>query len=94
MIQDKTIDEALIELMRTKKALEALRKARKEALGQKKADIYSVTPRDGDFAPEEVAKAMAAPYRSPYCRLQKEHAAAKRASLDLTRKLADLRAGR
>jgi len=29
MIKDKTIDEALIEIMRTKKALEALRRARK-----------------------------------------------------------------
>jgi hypothetical protein len=62
MITDKTLDEALVEIMRTKKALEALRKARK--LG------------NDDRLP--VA----------------EHAAAKRASLDLTRKLAALRAGR
>jgi len=33
MILDKTIDEALIEIMRTKKALEALRKARKTGTG-------------------------------------------------------------
>lgn len=31
MIKDQTIDEALIEIMRTKKALEALRKARKDS---------------------------------------------------------------
>lgn len=65
MIKDQTIDEALIEIMRTKKALEALRKARKEA--------------DIRWLPKDQVK---------------EHAAAKRASLDLTRKLADLRAGR
>lgn len=29
MIKDQTIDEALIEIMRTKKALEALRRARR-----------------------------------------------------------------
>lgn len=94
MIQDKTIDEALIEIMRTKKALEALRRARKKLMRQQKAELYAVAPRDGAFAPEEVAQAMSAPYRNSYYRLQKEHAAAKRASLDLTRKLADLRAGR
>lgn len=71
MILDKTIDEALIEIMRTKKALEALRKARKEAFG----DIS---------APKDLIDRC--------CTL--EHAAAKRASLDLTRKLADLRASR
>lgn len=68
MIKDQTIDEALIEIMRTKKALEALRKARKDA-----------SARNIDW------------YHSDQV---KEHAAAKRASLDLTRKLADLRAGR
>lgn len=66
MIKDKTIDEALIEIMRTKKALEALRRARK-------------------------VPGMTTWYYSDQI---KEHAAAKRASMDLTRKLADLRAGR
>lgn len=70
MILDKTIDEALIEIMRTKKALEALRKARKAA------EINGVK---GVWC---------------YADQVKEHSAAKRASLDLTRKLADLRAGR
>lgn len=69
MIKDKTIDEALLEIMRTKKALEALRKARKTGTGA------------GD-------------HNWQYHNHVKEHAAAKRASLDLTRKLADLRAGR
>lgn len=71
MIKDQTIDEALIEIMRTKKALEALRKARK--------------------ANGEVALSRGVNF---YGTETKEHAAAKRASLDLTRKLADLRAGR
>lgn len=69
MIQDKTIDEALIEIMRTKKALEALRRARK----------ISDTDRfieNGQWSTVAL------------------HSAAKRASLDLTRKLADLRASR
>lgn len=74
MILDKTIDEALIEIMRTKKALEVLRKARK-----------GVTGTMGEM---QVHGAWL------YTDQIKEHAAAKRASLDLTRKLADLRAGR
>ena len=57
-IQDKTIDQALIECMRTMKALQNLRGARK--LGS----------------------------------ANWQHARAKRASLDLTRVLADLRQGR
>lgn len=68
MIKDQTIDEALIEIMRTKKTLEALRKVRK-----------SFEERTDQWLPRDQTK---------------EHAAAKRASLDLTRKLADLRAGR
>lgn len=66
MIQDQTIDEALIEIMRTKKALEALRKARKDM------------EENLDWHPN----------------LQRvQHAAAKRASMDLTRVLAKLRKG-
>jgi hypothetical protein len=64
MIKDQTLDEALLEIMRTKKALELLRGSRKRG------------PSFGRYG------------------LSAEHAAAKRASLDLTRKLADLRAGR
>lgn len=73
MISDKTLDEALVELLRTKKALEALRAKRKA-----------------------VSEAEDSERRSNYQwridrHCTKEHAAAKRASLDLTRKLAELR---
>lgn len=74
MIQDKTIDEALIELMRTMKALEALRSARK--LGNDRAAARVLHGATGKWTTRAL------------------HAAAKRASLDLTNKLADLRAGR
>ena len=67
MITDKTLDEALVELLRTKRALEALRAARKNM----DATL--------DWHPSLQVK---------------EHAAAKRATLDLTRKLAQLRAGK
>lgn len=71
MIKDQTLDEALIEIMRTKKALEKLRQSRKSKnLGHER---FIETGHWSDVA---------------------EHSAAKRASLDLTRKLADLRAGR
>lgn len=75
MILDKTIDEALIEIMRTKEALEALRMARKNA----KIGLMSTVDSEHWAVASQVTK---------------EHSAAKRASLDLTRKLADLRAGR
>lgn len=76
MIKDRTIDEALIEIMRTKKALEALRKARKKVSHDHTGRKYE------NHEWVQAGECM------------KEHAAAKRASLDLTRKLADLRAGR
>jgi hypothetical protein len=76
MIQDKTIDEALIEIMRTKKALEALR-AKRKTVGQEED---SVRRSNWQWRIDR------------HC--TREHAAAKRASMDLTRKLADLRAGR
>lgn len=89
MILDKTIDEALIEIMRTKKALEALRKARKEKTKRcwrSACELYQqVQPLGRDKCPEcgetlyEHGSEVAV------------HAAAKRASLDLTRKLAELR---
>lgn len=68
MITDHAIDEALIEIMRTKRALESLRAMRKAQTegklenGKKSLTIW--------------------------------HAAAKRASMDLTRSLAKLRAGK
>lgn len=76
MIQDHTIDQTLIELARTMKALKALRAARKAALERGDVGCTSV---QGTWD-----------YYSQY----HGHAAAKRASLDLTRKLADLRQGR
>jgi len=69
MIKDQTLDEAIIEIARTLKALKKLRAARK--LGT--LALHDMTGRYSTVA---------------------EHAAAKRASLDLTRKLADLRQGR
>lgn len=89
MIKDQTLDEALIEIMRTKKALEALRKARKgktKRCWRSACELYQqVQPLERHKCPEcgeslyehgsEVAP----------------HSAAKRASLDLTRKLAELR---
>lgn len=74
MITDKTLDEALVELMRTQRALEALRRARK---GTPMFVGTSCIP--GGWSASDQ---------------HKQHAAAKRASLDLTHKLADLRAGR
>lgn len=69
MIQDKTLDEAMVEAARFLKAAKALRAARKEAIAAGTFGCWSDgTPR--------------------------ESAACKRASLDLTHKLADLRAGR
>lgn len=68
MIQDKTIDETLIELMRCQRALAKLRAARQEE--KRVGGAYYISG------------------------VSKTRAAAKRASLDLTRKLADLRAGR
>lgn len=75
MITDKTLDEALVELLRTKRALEALRAARKAALERGHVGCTNV---QGVWA---------------YFAQRREHAAAKRATLDLTRKLAQLRAG-
>lgn len=77
MITDKTLDEALFEILRTKKALEALRKARKHN------EQSQGVERGGRFGFYVVDR---------HC--TKEHAATLRASLDLTRKLADLRKGR
>lgn len=74
MITDETIDKALVECMRTMKALEALRAIRKDPgvlVDGYQGKQYRVMPSQ-----------------------VKAHAAAKRASMDLTRKLADLRAGR
>lgn len=94
MITDKTLDEALVELLRTKRALEALRAARKQVLTEQLADMYKAKPGDGNYTEHDIQTVMSSPFRSPYRKLAPLNAAAKRATLDLTRKLADLRAGK
>lgn len=92
MITDKTLDEALVELLRTKKALEALRMQRKAEQRYCPArdceEQFIKKPNDTEFCPACTGR-MATSVSGPAV-----HAAAKRASMDLTRKLADLRAGR
>lgn len=77
MIQGITIDQTLIELARTMKALKALRAARKDTK-------------------QTLARVRSKPWAQYHVDREcvREHAAAIRASLDLTRKLADLRQGR
>lgn len=91
MITDKTLDEALVELLRTKRALEALRAKRKQEQGLKMCDRCFLA-----VAIETPACPMCDGVNfSSHCRIDiAQHAAAKRATLDLTRKLADLRSGR
>lgn len=86
MITDKTLDETLVELKRTCRALESLRKARKEP-GTPVIECYG--PNKGKPA----RKSNGDPVLS-YTSQVALHSAAKRASLDLTRKLAELRAGK
>ncbi len=93
MIKDHTIDEALIEIMRCKKALETLRKERKTRDRRCINNCCDMAWRPmpfaiGDECPHCDSK------MTPCMNPAAEHAAAKRASLDLTRKLADLRLGR
>lgn len=85
MIQDHTIDQTLIELARTMKALKALRAIRKRnknpTIVSRRTEVWGGQPADVTnwSRPESTVSA---------------HAAATRASMDLTRKLADLRCGR
>jgi hypothetical protein len=74
-MRDHTIDEALVELARTMKALKALRDERKAQAVPPAGPSARILPYG--WRPRSVLAA-----------------AARRASLDLTRKLADLRAGR
>lgn len=92
MITDKTLDEALVELLRCKRALEALRSERKRqeryCPSRSCEDKFVKRPNSTEFCPTctcRMATSISGPLR---------HAAALRASMDLTRKLADLRAGR
>lgn len=91
MIKDQTLDEAIIEIARTLKALKKLRTKRKGpvvCLSPKCSKFHK--PFDNDLGQRCLCGDMLFPTFSEV----KEHAAAKRASMDLTRKLADLRAGR
>lgn len=93
MINDKTLDEALLEIMRCKKALEALRAERKTGDRRCPNNTCTAAWRPQPFANGE--RCVHCDTKMTLCMNPvKEHAAAKRASLDLTRKLADLRAGR
>lgn len=92
MIKDKTIDQALIELKRTEKALMELRAERKAE--KKYCPLRTCTYSFEKLLTTETAckgcgTRLAVSVSGPM-----RHAAVKRASLDLTRKLADLRAGR
>lgn len=84
MIKTETIDDTIRELARTLKALQALRAIR---IKNRNPDVLSRGTEVMGGMPASVTR-----YR--YIPSVKEHAAAIRASLDLTRKLADLRAGR
>lgn len=92
MITDKTLDEALVELLRCQRALEALRKERKAE--HKYCPLRTCKNHLQKFNTEEsrcvlCGYALATSVSGPTL-----HAAAKRASMDLTRKLAALRTGR
>lgn len=93
MITDKTLDEALVEAHRFIKAAKALRAKRKAEQGIKLCD----RPACSAVNPIEVKACESCGGFSFYGGTRvdtAEHAACKRASLDLTRKLADLRQGR
>lgn len=84
MIKTETIDDTIRELARTLKALKALRAIRMKNRNPEVASTGTVMMGTG---PGHVTNFRHIPET-------KEHAAVKRASMDLTRSLADLRAGR
>lgn len=92
MITDLTLDEALIEILRTKKALEGLRKARKgktKRCWRSACELYQVDQMlDRTKCPECNEPLYWHGFEAA------PHAAAKRASMDLTKVLAKLRAGK
>lgn len=96
MIKDHTIDQCLVELARTMAALKALRTQRKAC---KPDPLCKACARDARAAKEKGRVAFF-PASDCTCRETpnapqgRQHATALRASLDLTRKLADLRQGR
>lgn len=91
MIQDHTIDQTIIELARTMKALKALRAARKGPVQCLRGSCAML------FIKVTCDRRKCSECNDPLYEVggaQREHAAATRASMDLTRKLADLRQGR
>lgn len=92
MIQDHTIDQTLIELARTMKALKALRAARKAV--SYRCLRYSCVMYRSKQADHLTKCSECNEKLFPMSQPIAEHAAALRASMDLTRKLADLRQGR
>lgn len=93
MITDKTLDEALVEAHRFIKAAKALRAKRKAEQGIKICRAIKCSA----VNPVEAKVCEACGWHAFYAETRvdaREHAACKRASLDLTRKLADLRQGR
>lgn len=91
MIQDHTIDQTLIELARTMKALKALRAARNGAEHCMRGSCAMLLIHVTQHSPK--CKECGDPLYV-VSDTRREHAAATRASMDLTRKLADLRRGR
>lgn len=94
MITNETIDATILELARTMKALTALKSVR-----SKKGPVYCLRRPcqetnglafDGDGSD----RCKCGGVLTPAVREVKQHAAAKRASMDLSRSLADLRSGR
>ena len=84
MIKTETIDETIREMARLLRTLKALRAIR---MANKNPEVASTGTVMMGTGPGHLTS-----YR--YIPDTKAHSAAKRASLDLTRKLADLRAGR
>lgn len=94
MIKTETIDDTIRELARTLKALQALKAAR-----SKKGPVYCLgrpcpVTNGRVFEGDGSGRCKCGSVLTPAQSETKQHSAAKRASLDLTRKLADLRAGR
>lgn len=98
MIKDHTIDQCLIELARTMAALKALRAARKAEPVCRQVtceSCYALRPLvEGELTKCPKCGSMCAARYYDRPESSRQHAAALRASLDLTRKLADLRQGR
>lgn len=92
MIQDKTIDETLVELARTMKALQALRAARKcktKRCYRGTCELFGV-----DVAHDRLKCQECNEILYEHSAEMLPHASVKRASMDLTRALAKLRASK